>query len=180
LDLATKRLRRRIGKFQATMTRFRLAVSFLACATIACSDTTVARHGALTVTVDSPNVLATRTAPASVVWGRFSVEVTLRNPSAYTVAVFSCGATAERETPNGWVTALEPVCALSNGVIIELPPSGERTVTEHINGALSGNAAPEFASGVLAGRYRFLYRYAALGDAGAMDEARSAPFDVIE
>ncbi|HEV7990457.1 MAG TPA: hypothetical protein VGP25_01480 [Gemmatimonadaceae bacterium] len=50
---------------------------------------------------------------------------------------------------------------------------------ESIMLALSGNVGTELEGRVLAGRYRLMYRYAAVGDEGPMDEARSAPFVIV-
>jgi hypothetical protein len=113
-------------------------------------------------------------------WGQFRVEVTLRNPTASTIRVYSCGPAAERESAAGWQRALEPICSLAGPGYLELPPGSERMETAQIAGALSGNGGPEFLGGVLAGRYRLLYRYGAVGQVGLLDEARSTPFDVTE
>lgn len=162
------------------MLRSRIAVTLTACAALAgCSDTTAVRHGALTVTVASPSVITNRTASADTVRGRLPVEVTLENPSSYAVRVYSCVATLEHETPTGWSTAVEPFCSLSGPGYRELPPSSQQNVRESIMLALSGNVGTELEGRVLAGRYRLMYRYAAVGDEGPMDEARSAPFVIV-
>jgi hypothetical protein len=162
------------------MVRSGIAVTVMACAALAgCSDTTAVRHGSLLVTVASPSAIATQSASADTVKGRSPVEVTLENASSYTVRVYSCVATLEHETPTGWSTAAEPFCSLTAPGYRELPPSSRQTVRESIMASLSGNAGLGMVGGVLAGRYRLLYRYAAVGNEGPLDEARSAPFFIV-
>jgi hypothetical protein len=146
----------------------------------ACSDDVTAPREALVVSVASPSALASRLTGAQVTWGRIPVEVTLRNPTAWTIRVYSCAPTAERETSSGWQIALEPMCTLEGPGYVEMLPGSEQTRRAEILGALSGPGGPAFLGGELTGRYRLMYRYAVVGDVGKMDEARSAPFDVTE
>ena len=163
------------------MVRSALTTTALACiAATGCTDATAAPHGALVVTVASSTVVALRTPADRVVWGQIPVEVTLRNPTASTIRVYSCGPTAERETSAGWQVAIEPYCLLSGPGYVEMAPGSERTQKTQITGALSGPGGPEFLNGTLAGRYRVLYRFSLPGVEGPLDEARSAPFEVTE
>jgi len=158
-----------------------LATALLMLVSAACSDSlTTAPREALVVSVASPSVVASRSGSDQVTWGQIPVEVTLRNPTASTIRVQSCAPTAERETSAGWRIALEPFCALIGPGYIEMLPGSERTTKTLISGALAGPGGPEFLGGVLAGRYRLLYRYSIAGETGDMDEARSAPFEVTE
>jgi hypothetical protein len=158
-----------------------LATALLALATsAACGDSTTAPREALLVSVASPSVVASRSEPGVVTWGQIPVEVTLRNPTSFTVRVYSCAPTAERETASGWQVALEPICAMIGPDYIEMLPGSARTQKTVITGAVTGAGGPAFLGGVLAGHYRLLYRYLVVGDVGLMDEARSAPFDVTE
>ena len=54
-----------------------------------------------------------------------------------------------------------------------MPPHGTLALTEVVSGVPSG-------SGGIAGRYRLLYRYLGVEEAGQMSEARSAAFEVVE
>jgi hypothetical protein len=157
-----------------------VAVLLTCGASIGCQDATAPR-GSLTVTATPLTVVATRSPAASVTWGRFVVQVTLRNATESTMRVYGCGPAVEREVTTGrWEIALEPFCALVGPGYFELPPGSDRSRQAEIVGALSGPGGPEFLDGVLAGRYRLMYRYSVGDYAGEADKARSAPFDVTE
>jgi hypothetical protein len=158
------------------------AAVFAWVAAVGCSDTTAARHGALRVTVEAPTAVADRSATSDLLAGQVPLVVTLENPSSSTVRVYSCGPTIERDTPAGWTTAVEPFCDLSSSStsVLELPPSAQRTLNAVIHSVGSGEGRTEIRDGMLVGRYRLMYRYAAVEDVGRMDEARSAPFGDAE
>jgi hypothetical protein len=95
--------------------------------------------------------------------------------------VYGCGPAVEREVTSGrWEIALEPFCNLAFPGYFEMPPGSDRSRQAEIVGALSGPGGPEFLDGVLAGRYRLMYRYSVGGQVGEADKARSAPFVVTE
>jgi hypothetical protein len=156
-----------------------MAVLLTCIAASGCSDATAPRHETLLVTMAASSVTATRSSAADVVWGTFPVEVTLDNPSASTLRIFSCSPALERETPSGWQVALEPFCSLSAPGYFELPPGGQKRSSTRVMGALAGPGGPEFLGHTLAGHYRLVYRYSVAGAEGPLDEARSAPFDVV-
>jgi hypothetical protein len=100
--------------------------------------------------------------------------VTLENQSNSTIRVYNCGPIAERElSPGRWEIAIEHYCALASATGLEVPPHGTLALTEVVSGVPSG-------SGGIAGRYRLLYRYLGVEEAGQMSEARSAAFEVVE
>jgi hypothetical protein len=147
---------------------------------LGCSDTTAAQSK-LMVEVKPGAVTAMRSSAGSSLWGSFTVDVTLRNATASTIRVYGCGPSLEREVGSGrWVSALEPVCSLFGPGYFELGPMSERSEQRKLTGALNDAGAPEFRDGIVAGRYRLLYRYAAAGAEGSFDEARSGAFEVTE
>jgi hypothetical protein len=158
------------------MTNRFVPVLLLCSAALGCRDAT-APLAELTVAGTPAAVVATR----SWEWGTFVVDVTLRNATSSAIRVFGCGPAAEREVTSGrWETALEPFCALSGSVDLDLPPGSERADRAVITGSLSPTAGPPLLGGVLGGRYRLVYRYWTVGVWGQAQEARSAPFEVTE
>jgi hypothetical protein len=152
-----------------------VAVLLLCSAALGCRDGT-APLGELTVAGAPAAGIASR----SSVWGTFVVDVTLRNATSSAIRVGGCGPAAEREVTSGhWETALEPICSLNGpGGDVDLPPGAEQSDHAVITGSLSAGAGPQLLGGVLAGRYRLVYRYWTVGVWGQAQEARSAAFDV--
>jgi len=150
----------------------------LTTAIVACGDATApVPDGLLEVQAGPDSVAGTRSLP----WGRFTVQVTLRNTSDQWLTIVSCGPSIEREvSPGQWQIALEPMCALAGGQDLKLPPHGELSGSEEIMGSLTATAGPQFLGGGLAGRYRLLYYYAPDGYAGLSPLARSGPFVVSD
>ena len=108
-------------------------------------------------------------------WATFSVDVLLTNPSDVVVRIPGCGPALEQETRlGGWVVVTEKLCALGAGDAIELPPMTERRSSE----TLFTTYARAAAQAATPGRYRLLYRFATVGQVGALNEARSEPFEL--
>jgi hypothetical protein len=104
-------------------------------------------------------------------WTSFSVDVLVKNESDVAVQMPGCGPAVERESQAGsWPIVAEMLCALGAGDAIELPPRSERQWRQTIAASRSDALAP--------GRYRLMFRYAATGQVGPLDEARSAPFEL--
>lgn len=104
-------------------------------------------------------------------WAIFSVDVLVKNQSDVAVQIPGCGPALERETQAGsWPIVVEMLCALGAGDAIELPPMSERQWRQTIAASRSDGISP--------GRYRLMFRYAAAGQVGSLDEARSVPFEL--
>ncbi len=104
-------------------------------------------------------------------WSSFSVDVLVRNQSDVAVRLVGCGPALERESQRGsWPIVTEMLCALGAGDAIELAPRSERQWRQTIAASRSDTMSP--------GRYRLMFRYAAVGQVGLADEARSAPFEL--
>jgi hypothetical protein len=98
--------------------------------------------------------------------------VLVKNQSDVAVRIPGCGPALEYETQVGsWTVVAETLCALGAGDAREIPPMSERQWRQTI-GAVARSAT------VPPGRVRLLFRYAAVGQIGALDEARSAPFEL--
>jgi hypothetical protein len=101
----------------------------------------------------------------------FSVDILVKNESDVAVQIPGCGPVLERESqPGSWTIVAQMLCALGAGDAIELSPRSERQWRQMIAASRSDPLSP--------GRYRLMFRYAAAGQAGALDEARSAPFEL--
>lgn len=102
----------------------------------------------------------------------FTVDVRIRNESDVVVQIPGCGPTLERESPTGeWIAMSRMICALGAGDLRELPPMSERIVHESVTAGSSSEST-------FPGRFRLMYLYAAAGQSGRADEARSAPFEL--
>ena len=155
----------------------------LACALVAtvfalgCQDTTAPSPATLDVLVAEARVTAS---VSSGVQGSFAVNVSFSNPGDVPVRVTSPLATVEREVvPERWEIVIEPVYTLIDLEALEVAPRSVVSRQETISASLGGGAVPSFPNGVIAGRYRLLYRYVATGSSGAFAEARSPAFDVV-
>lgn len=105
-------------------------------------------------------------------WNTFSVDVVVKNQSNVAARIPGCGPALEVESPAGtWTVVAEMLCALGAGDAIELSPMGERYWRPTI--VMASRSAT-----VSPGRVRLLFRYHAVGQVGALDEARSAPFEL--
>ena len=109
-------------------------------------------------------------------WAIFSVDVLLRNPSDVVVRMPGCGPALEQETQLGtWTVVAEKMCALGGGDFVELAPGSERRSNETL---VTTYARSSWSGAAAGGRFRLLYRFAAVGQAGTLDEARSEPFEL--
>ena len=156
-----------------------IAAWLLVCATAAgcsASSSEPTPTGAdLSVAVVSEPVPGSSSSDGVRNWSIFSVDVLLTNASTVIVRIPGCGPALEQETSAGsWIVVAEKMCALGAGDAIELPPSSERRSSE----TLVTTYARSSFSGAAVGRYRLLYRFAAAGQVGALDEARSAAFEL--
>jgi len=142
--------------------------------TLACHEPTGSIPATMNVVVDQASVTASRN-PG---FGSFSVDALLTNAGNSTILVYDCVQTAEREVaPDRWEMLPAPWCALASNPAIELAP--HTSVARHETIVAAG-AMPAFPSGTLAGRYRLIYHYAAVGTVWNIAEARSSTFDVVE
>jgi hypothetical protein len=146
---------------------------------LGCGEAT-APLGELTIANTPTTVAALRSASGQPLWGQFALDVTLRNSSSSSINVGFCNPAVERElSGGGWVSAVEPNCASVDGVMTVLEPMIERT-ERAVAGALPFNANPQLLGLPVAGRYRLVFQYGTVGNSGLTQEARSAPFDVVE
>ena len=130
----------------------------------------------MNVVVESEPVPASSSTDGVANWSIFSVDVLLANPSDVVVRLPGCGPALEQETQlGGWTVVSEKMCALGAGDAIELPPRSERRSSETI---ITTDARSSFSGAAAPGHYRLLYRFAAAGQVGALDEARSEPFEL--
>lgn len=157
-----------------------IAAWLLVCASAAgCSATTgepTPPRADLSVAVLSEPIPASSSSEGVPNWATFSVDVLLKNPSDVVVRIPGCGPALEQETQlGGWVVVSEKLCALGAGDAIELPPMSERRSSETLITTYARAAASQAAT---PGRYRLLYRFGAVGQVGALDSARSEPFEL--
>ena len=155
-----------------------VAAWLLACTlALGCGEThePTAPRAALNVAVESEPTPLTSSVDGVPSWAVFSVDVRLANTSDVVVRLPGCGPALEQERPLGeWIIVTQMMCALGAGDAIELSPKSERrssqTFTLYPRSTASEARTP--------GRFRLLYRFAAVGQVGAFDEARSAPFEL--
>ena len=152
----------------------------LACTVaLGCSEPTrqpTASRADLSVAVVSAPVPASSSSDGVPNWAIFSVDVLLRNPSDVVVRMPGCGPALEQETQLGtWTVVAEKLCALGAGDFLELPPGSERRSSETL---ITSYARSSWSGAAAGGRFRLLYRFAAVGQVGTLDEARSEPFEL--
>jgi len=156
-----------------------IAAWLVACAfVVGCSDTNgpTAPRADLSVAVVSEPIPGSSSSDGVPNWAIFSVDVLLANPSDVVVRLPGCGPALEQETQAGsWTVVTEKMCALGAGDAIELSPKSERRSSETI---ITTYARSSFSGAASPGRYRLLYRFAAVGQVGTLDEARSEPFEL--
>jgi hypothetical protein len=129
----------------------------------------------MSVAVVSEPVPASSSSDGIPNWAIFSIDVVLTNRSNVVVRIPGCGPALEQETQSGWIVVAEKMCALGAGDAIELSPKSERRSSETI---ITMYARSSFSGAASVGRYRLLYRFAPVGQAETLDEARSEPFEL--
>jgi len=139
---------------------------------VGCSEPTEPPPRAtLSVAVVGDPILGAASFASGPGWTSFAVDVLVKNESDVAVEIPGCGPALEHESQAGsWPIVAEMLCALGAGDAIELPPRSERQWRQTIATSRSDALSP--------GRYRLMFRYAATGQVGPLDEARSAPFDL--
>jgi hypothetical protein len=155
-----------------------IAAWLLACAAMGCSDTNAptATRPRLNVAVVSEPVPLSSSSDGVPNWATFSVDVLLANPSDVAVRLPGCGPALEQETQlGGWIVVAEKFCALGAADAVELQPWTQRRTTETLITTYARAAASAAAT---PGRFRLLYRWTAVGQVGALEEARSEPFEL--